>query len=352
MRRKLWLLAVPVTLSLFLALSLYFDSDQLRRILLPFFAVRAHNLSRLECPYLNSTRYGNLKAIDEGSSIEYFFALDLRQCLALLPTLLGSILEAMRFLGPERCALSIVEGFSPDGTYDILTAIKQNLEEVGASYHFQASRIDTSKGDRIQKLADLRNMALKPLIDQPDRVTETTTILFLNDVAIFARGINGDSFFEIPPDGNWDSAWKLFGHAEETRGRFSRTLPFQAFSCWNGAVTFAARLLTKEGLRFRRADRGRDKCEQGEPQLCCKDMWFHGLGKIAVIPTVNLGYSVEKGKMIKEAKGFVSDHVAKQHHADDMFEWAVQPPARVKRMPTWDHQFRKAWNQSLLRRKK
>ncbi|KAH7156960.1 alpha-1,3-mannosyltransferase CMT1 [Dactylonectria macrodidyma] len=455
MRRKLWLLAAPVALSLFLALSLYFGGDQFRRIPLPSFAgdrsisttnlaqdanitrpdvgnitqaqdaggianssqpleghvvkdgiilkaaiitsyvnaimdSESHKLSRLECPELNSTRYSNLKASDEGSSVEYFFALDLRQCLALLPTLLGSILEAIRFLGPERCALSIVEGHSPDGTYDILAAIKRNVEELGAGYYFHPSRIDTSKGDRIQKLAELRNMALKPLLDQPDRVTNTTTVLFLNDVAIctedilellyqrysigatmtcamdwtyagrdptfydvwVARGINGDSFFEIPSDGNWDSAWNLFWNAAETHSRFSRALPFQAFSCWNGAVTFAASLLTKEGLRFRRANREKDECEQGEPQLFCKDMWFRGLGKIAVIPTVNLEYSVEKGKMIKEAKGFVSDHVTKQRQSDERFEWAVQPPARVKCMPTWDHQFWKAWNQSLARRRK
>ncbi|KAH7015388.1 alpha-1,3-mannosyltransferase CMT1 [Ilyonectria destructans] len=466
MRRKLWLLSAPVALFLLLALGLYLDGDQLRRIPLPSFTGagsiattnhaqeagenthdasenthdsgnttqeagnfiqhasnitnssksfnedvikdgiilpaanitsyidaimdnQAHNLARLQCPDLNSTRYSNLKAIDEGSSIEYFFALDLRQCLTLLPTLLGSILEAMRFLGPRRCELSIVEGHSPDGTYDILTAMKRNIEELGASYFFQPSAIDPSKGDRIQKLAELRNLALRPLIDYADRVTDTTTALFLNDVAIctedilellfqrtalgakmtcamdwtyvgqdptfydvwVARGINGDSFFEIPPDGNWNSAWNLFWNAEETQARFYRNLPFQAFSCWNGAVTFAASILTKEGLRFRRANREKKECEQGEPQLFCKDMWFHGLGKIAVIPTVNLEYSVEKGEMIKKAKGFVSDHVMRQDLDGDKFEWAVEPPAKVKCTPTWDHQFWKAWNETLSKRK-
>ncbi|KAF7544951.1 hypothetical protein G7Z17_g9553 [Cylindrodendrum hubeiense] len=351
--------------------------------------IQAHSLTRLECPDLNSTRYSNLKASNQGSSIEYFFALDLRQCLTLLPTLLGSILEAMRFLGPERCALSIVEGHSPDGTYDVVTAIRQDVKNIGASYFIQPSKIDPSKGDRIQKLAELRNLALRPLIDNTDRVTDTTTVLFLNDVAIctedilellfqrtalgatmtcamdwtyvghdptfydvwVARGINGDSFFEVPPDGNWNWAWNLFWNAEETQARFYENLPFQAFSCWNGAVTFAASVVTKEGLRFRRANREKKECEQGEPQLFCKDMWFHGLGKIAVIPTVNLEYSVEKGEMIKKAKGFVSDHVATQDPAGDKFEWAVEPPAKVKCTPTWDHQFWKAWNETLSKRK-
>lgn len=35
----------------------------------------------------------------------------------------------------------------------------------------------------------------------------------------------------------------------------------------------------------------------------CNDMWFHGYGKIAVVPTVNLEYSVDRGRKIKEDKG-------------------------------------------------
>ncbi|KAH6889694.1 alpha-1,3-mannosyltransferase CMT1 [Thelonectria olida] len=351
----------------------------------------SQDFPRLECPTLNSTRYSNLKLSDHGDTIEYYFAMDLRQCLDLLPTLIGSIVEAMRFLGPERCALSIIEGHSPDGTYDVLKALKRNVQDLGATYFFQASRINPKEGDRIGKLAELRNLAIQPLVNHlADRVTETSTVVFLNDVAAcpedilelvyqrrglgadmtcamdwtyvgadptfydvwIARGINGDSFFDIPKDGSWENAWNLFWNADETRSRFYDNIPFQAFSCWNGAVTFAADIITKEGLRFRRSRGDKGECEQGEPTLLCKDMWFRGRGKIAVVPTVNLEYSVDKGREIKKVKGFVSDHVAKQDGVRDQFEWALTPPDKIKCIAGWQNQWWQEWNKTLSKRQR
>lgn len=347
------------------------------------------DMPRLDCPTLNSTRYRSLQLSDRGESIEYYFALDLRQVLELLPTLIGAIIEAMRFLGPERCALSIVEGHSPDGTYDVLKALQRNLKVMGVTYFFQPSKINPKEGDRIGKLAELRNLALKPLVDKlAPRITETSTVVFLNDVAAcpddilelayqrrslgadmtcamdwtyaganptfydvwIARGINGDSFFHIPKDGSWEEAWNLFWNADETRSRFDDKLPFQAFSCWNGGVTFAADIITKQGLRFRRSRGDKGECQQGEPTLLCKDMWFNGRGKIAVVPTVNLEYSVDKGREIKLAKGFVSDHVTMQDGTRDQFEWQLTPPDKIKCIEGWSNQFWEEWNKTLSRR--
>ncbi|EAQ84571.1 hypothetical protein CHGG_08585 [Chaetomium globosum CBS 148.51] len=81
------------------------------------------DLPKLKCPPFNASRYEHLKINPSSSTtsssdppIHYFFALNLRNCLPILPRLLSSILEAIRFLGPSHCALSIVEGNSPDGT--------------------------------------------------------------------------------------------------------------------------------------------------------------------------------------------------------------------------------------------
>lgn len=256
---------------------------------------------------------------------------------------------------------------------------------MGVAYYFETSTIDPSKDDRVGRLAQLRNKALAPLSDLKDKVTGKTTVIFLNDVSacsedIFelvhqkralgadmtcamdwtyagehptfydvwiGRTINGDSFFEIPPDGNWDSAWNLFWNADETRDRFSRQRPFQVFSCWNGATAFTAQPILESTVQFRAANESAGECRQGEPQLFCKDLWFNGYRKIAVVPSVNLEYSVEKGERIKASKGYTSDLVSKQDSADDQIDWRLDPPDMVRCMPTWANQYWQPWNETL-----
>ncbi|PNP56813.1 hypothetical protein THARTR1_03111 [Trichoderma harzianum] len=350
------------------------------------FAPQLSTLPNLECPVINITRYGALKSKPPSdASIKYFFALNLRQNLPLLPRLIGSIVEAIRFLGPTQCVLSIVEGNSPDGTADVLTALRPALESLGVTYYFESSAIDPSKDNRVARLAQLRNKALAPLLDLRGKATSDTTVIFLNDVSAcsedilelvhqkkalgadmtcamdwtyvsehptfydvwIARTIHGDSFFEIPPDGNWNSAWNLFWNADETQGRFYAQRPFQAFSCWNGATAFTAQPILEKSVEFRAANETAGECRQGEPQLFCKDLWFKGYRKIAVIPTVNLEYSVGKAKKIKEAKGFTSDNVSKQDPAGDKIDWQLDPPSMVKCMPVWENQYWQSWNETL-----
>lgn len=160
----------------------------------------------LECPSLATSRYEYLQAdtssrADHYYELKYFFALDLRQSIGVVPRLLGSIVEAIKFLGPASCALSIVEGNSEDdGTYEVLRALRPEMERLGIAYYaLQSSAIDPAAGDRIAKLAQLRNMALLPLIS-PSSVpasalssssssttwptgSASTSIIFLNDVA-------------------------------------------------------------------------------------------------------------------------------------------------------------------------
>ncbi|EEY20744.1 alpha-1,3-mannosyltransferase CMT1 [Verticillium alfalfae VaMs.102] len=340
-------------------------------------------LPRLGCPRVNSTRYDIVRNMSEANDnhVDYYFALDLRNCRDLLPRLLGSIVEVMRFLGPDRCALSIVEGHSPDGTADILAALAPFLRRDGFSYHYQSSDINPGTGSRILKLAKLRNLALEPLLNHTYRTSANTTVLFINDVAAcaedllelalqrrkldadmtcaldwtyvgrdptfydvwVARGINGDSFFNIPPNGSWDYAWNLFWNHPQTKARLDSNVPFQAFACWNGATAFTAAPLL-DGLRFRNVHKG--ECAQGEPQMFCKDLWHRGFGKIAVVPAVNLEYSDEKAEKLKKLKGFTSDLVRHQTEEDAKIEWAG-PPEKVKCMEGWQNQFWRPWNETL-----
>ncbi|CAI7668209.1 unnamed protein product [Penicillium manginii] len=98
-----------------------------------------------------------------------------------------SIVETIRFLGPESCAISVIEGRSSDGTYEILTELKKRIETMGGD-------IDPMHGaNRIQALAELRNMALRPLksttsSESSDKLAEIyasdAVIIFFNDIAL------------------------------------------------------------------------------------------------------------------------------------------------------------------------
>ncbi|KFY85451.1 hypothetical protein V500_08409 [Pseudogymnoascus sp. VKM F-4518 (FW-2643)] len=347
---------------------------------------------RLDCPAPQGTRYDYLKSKKEQLSFrtvrpKYFLAIDLYQCADLLPTLLGSVMEVIRFLGPENCALSIVEGRSTDGTFEILKLLRTEIESMGASYFFTSSDVNPTSGPRIELLAKLRNMAVQPLMSQPDRYDPDTTVIFLNDVAIcredimelvhqrlhqsadmvcamdwtyagehptfydvwIARDMAGDTFFSIPPDGSWDSAWNLFWNNTETRERFYEHKPFQVFACWNGATAFTAKPLLERALGFRGPKT--TECFQGEPEIFCKELWKAGYGKIAVVPSVNLEYSIERGRDIKALKGYASQWVAKD--GDDpndtapKVQWVKEPPKLVKCMPNYQEQTWVPWDQSL-----
>jgi alpha-1,3-mannosyltransferase len=395
LRAKL-LVVGQIACLVLISLSLYLGRDQLTRLKVPVLPSsssivdattpvqspenvtayvdailnpHATHLPRLSCPRLDTPRYDHLRTLSP--TIQYFFALNLRQCVGLLPRLIGSVVEVINFLGPEQCALSIVEGPSDDGTGEVLAALRSRLT---TTYYLTSSNFTSNDGDRIANLASLRNMALQPLSGDSN-----TTVVFLNDVAIcpedilelvhqrrvlgadmtcamdwtyvgrdptfydvwIARGMNGDSFFDIPPDGNWNSAWNLFWNNPEAQSRLASYQPFQVFSCWNGAAAFTAKPILEREISFRAHNA--DECLQGEPSLFCKDMWFRGYGKIAVVPAVNLEYSDEKAQMIKDAKGYTSQWVG----VDELVDWQLTPPDKVRCIPSYAEQTWKAWNETL-----
>ena len=239
--------------------------------------------------------------------MRYFFALNLRNCLPLLPTLLGSIIEAIRFLDPKHCSLSIVEGNSPDGTADVLSALRKELGDWTTTNFLLSYDLNPLEGDRFPRLAQLRNLALAPVKEHPDRHSNAT-VVFINDVALcsedilelvhqkafqeadmtcvfdwigggngnddqpvfydvyIARGINGDIFFNIPPDTtSWQFAQTLFWNDKGSQARVLSHQPTQVFACWNGAVAFTAAPVLENNLTFRAANTEKGECHQGEP---------------------------------------------------------------------------------------
>jgi alpha-1,3-mannosyltransferase len=343
---------------------------------------------RLKCPTPNLDHYAYLGS-SESTTIpaqlpRYFFALDLHQCVDLLPRLIGSIVETMRFLGPQNCVLSIVEGRSDDGTYEVLDELRSSMELLGIRYIFRSSDIDplAKEKDRIEALAELRNLAVKDLVDHPNSYDADTTVIFSNDIALcmedilelihqrkfqgadqtcamdwtyvgdnptfydvwIARGMTGDLFFNIPENGSWDYAWNLFWNDPKAHARWANSKPFQVFACWNGITTFTAKPLMENKIEFRAHKEG--ECFQGEPKLFAKDMWFHGYGKIAVVPSVNVEYSDDAAKKIKTLKGYTSKYVANEGD-DSKIEWETQPPEKVKCMPGYAPPSWIAWDEGL-----
>ncbi|EPS39616.1 hypothetical protein H072_6602 [Dactylellina haptotyla CBS 200.50] len=394
-------------------LRLLAQGNQYVRMILDSTAINS-TIHRLDCPRPKPGRYeylANSVSETEGKypstrKPKYFFALNLFECRHILPTLLGSILEVVRMLGPEKCTLSIVEGRSNDGTFEVLKLLIPVFKQMGLKYYFGSNDINP-KGDgsdRIISLAILRNLALKPLVQNanlyPLNIYQTT-VIFINDVAICAedilellhqrrkqsahmtcamdwvsdggafydvwvsRGMNGDLFFEIPQDASWSFAGNLFWNDQKTRGRLLGKVPFQVFSCWNGAVTFVADPIITGDIEFRskalsgfREDGTRKavECHLGEPVHLCKDLWYHNYNRIAVVPSVNLGYFVDSGNKTKSKNGWTSENIDLYEGKIDMdpskwpgemIKWDPKPPGTIKCIPIWHQTSWVPWDEGL-----
>ena len=317
-----------------------------------------------------AARYSSLQATtDDDGHIQFLIALDLYQAISVLPSLLGSIFQTIRFLGPKRCAVSFVEGRSTDGTYQVLAAFGDVVEQLGAASYMSTSDLSPQDGkqDRFEGLAFLRNMVLAPLVMDKAEYSPNAEIIFLNDVflcphdilellyqqkmqhatmtcgmdwshggAIFydiyvAQSIVGETFWQIAQDGRWQFSDNLFWADRQTRAKYLQHQPFQVYACWNGGAVISAAPIMERRIRFRRNIE--DECYMGEPTLFAKDLWRLGLGRIQVVPTVNVGYD-NRTEEARDLHGRVEDHL-NMTSADlqtEPVQWQELPPSLVKCM--------------------
>lgn len=339
---------------------------------------------RVSCPSEIGSRYSQLRTAGGSEQVRYFFALDLYQSAEVISRLMSSIVEAMRFLGPEHCAISVTEGRSEDGTYEILAALKSRVEAMSAHFFLSTSEINPLDGERsrIEALSDLRNMALGPLkakgvMGPMDALagmySPDTVIIFINDIALcpedilelifqhvnqganmtcafdwifngtlfydvwVSRSLVGDTFFEIPHDASWAYSKDLFWNDPDGRRRYEAYQPLQVYSCWGGMVTLDAASFAEDILQFRGSEPG--ECFMGEPTLLAKDLYRHGHGKILAVPAVNVAYSDKEAVGTKSMRGYVSDHVNVSKSMLDQEEsvtWQSKPPGMVKCLPNFD----------------
>ena len=226
--------------------------------------------------------------------------------------------------------------------------------------------------NRIKSLAELQKLAVQDLVLHLEHYDPSTTVIFSNDAVLcmedllelihqrklhgadqtcamdwtyvgdeptfydvwIARGMTGDLFFDIPASGNWENAWNLFCDDQKGKSQWGNVRSFQVFACWNGSQRSQRSHPWAEKIAF--WARAENESFQGEPSLFAKDMWFHGYGKISVIPSVNLGYSDDALAKIKTLKGFVSSHVVSKSDGI-LIDWELQPPAKVKCIPNHAH---------------
>ena len=299
----------------------------------------------------------------------------------ILP-LLGSIIEAIRYLGPEFCALSIVEGRSTDSTFAILAGLKAELAAMGVPYFLSRSFVDpkASGENRIIALSYLHNLALEPLLEESrsrkSRFSSKPTVVFVNDVVLcpedllellhqhilqsatmtcafdwnaagasfydswVSRSLSGNLFFEVTHDGkHWLADTMFFDHPDSA-ARWDQSLPIQVYSCWGGEmVTLDAVPFIRGDLAFRSSEK--DECYMGEPMTLAKDLWELGVGKILAIPAVNVAYDYDTAREAKNARGYVQKVVSHmQYNTDDeVVKWQSNPPPMVKCIPVFDRQW-------------
>lgn len=66
---------------------------------------------------------------------------------------------------------------------------------------------------------------------------------------------------------------------------------------------------------FRAVHKGEGKdeeCYTGEPTLFCKAMWHEGYGRIAVVPSVDVGYDDEESTMVKQTHRWTGEWVERE----------------------------------------
>ncbi|KAM7220941.1 cryptococcal mannosyltransferase 1 domain containing protein [Rhypophila decipiens] len=293
------------------------------RILIPSILDPANtSIDRMSCPRINTAR------------------------------LMGSVVEAIRFLSLQRCGVSIVEGNSDDGTLEVLRLLRKELAGMGVAFWLSTSSLNPNESpDRIKYLALLRNMALEQDRKDPANpaaLSPDATIVFINDILPCAEDL-----FELVHQRILQSADMVcaldFRYTNETDPSdaatfydvwVARTLTGDLFfdiPPSTGGWEHSAHLPLVQRTRFRWTMKG--ECFQGEPQLFCKDLWSAGFGRIAVVLSVNLG-------RVKQEKGFVSDFVSKGKEMM-LIDWQREPPEQVKCMPGFKDQTWRSWNESL-----
>lgn len=114
------------------------------------------------------------------------FALNLRNSEGIIPAQAVAFLEAISYLLPKnKVYVSIYENDSNDKTRRLLSDFGAALQAIGVDGLWMRSsnmRSAFDSQDRIVMLAEIRNLAIAPLMPYASADTDNGTLLFVNDV--------------------------------------------------------------------------------------------------------------------------------------------------------------------------
>ena len=131
-------------------------------------------------------RYGHLLE----SNRTFLFGISLHNSESILPHLSRQLLDLADFLGPRRFKFSVYESGSKDATPELLESLGWYFDIQGIESHFvtRAPMENWRSGNRISKMARIRNQVLKPLFEDVQAVGSGSqdrkydTLVFLNDI--------------------------------------------------------------------------------------------------------------------------------------------------------------------------
>jgi hypothetical protein len=243
------------------------------------------------------------------------FALNLRNSEGITPAQAVALLEAISYLLPKnKVYVSIYENDSNDKTRRLLSDFGAALQAIGVDGLWMRSsnmRSAFDSQDRIVMLAEIRNLAIAPLMPYASSDTDNGTLLFLNDVVTctsdilelihqqrlhnagmafgmdwdivdpddskydprnppktrvprlydvwVGRGISGNMVYSWEQSGGYhpvsdNESWVADAYRPENKTvhqRWVDGLAIPVYSGWGGMSAFDASLFTNEHLRFR-----------------------------------------------------------------------------------------------------
>lgn len=176
--------------------------------------------STLTCPWTTADAH---KYSDLPSQGPYFFALNLYNNQAVLPTLARTLLSLADFLGPANTHISIFENGSTDNTTLVLAHFAAALTSAGVPHTIvsDARKTDWKKVDRIAQLSVYRNYALAPINGTAEGEEPFNHVVFINDV------------FVCPKD-----ALELVWQRREQNAHAACAMDWRATKSWFGWLGF------------------------------------------------------------------------------------------------------------------
>lgn len=215
-----------------------------------------------------------------GSS-HILIAIALHNSESILRNMGAQLEEIVDFIGPEFVSLSVYEGGSRDSSAVLLHELAGRMEVKGVTTHVMTGgpKINWDHVHRIGALADIRNMVLKRLFEDVDRVHRTgsvpkyQTVIYLNDIVFCAADVlellkehvNQEAHLTCPMDfGAWNKYKRPYYDLWVGR-TLAGDILYDAFS----GYADGAEEDTKSGLthleRQRLRDKGWSKSLDSEP---------------------------------------------------------------------------------------